>query len=123
MRTMCYICLLVETVLSLSGRRDMQIAQADWPQLFQSNIDDTLKSEGGSWSPADNNTVTNVTVQLGATAYLHCHVRTTGDHAVTGSEVTCKINSKFIMYLFSIKSWIKHRMQTDQPSHIVCVCR
>lgn len=33
-----------------------------------------------------NNTVTNVTVQLGTTAYLHCHVRHS-DHAITGSEV------------------------------------
>ncbi|XP_044739915.1 sialoadhesin-like [Chrysoperla carnea] len=32
-----------------------------------------------------NNTVTNVTVQLGTTAYLHCHVRHS-DHAITGSE-------------------------------------
>ncbi|GLV43516.1 hypothetical protein CBL_04058 [Carabus blaptoides fortunei] len=83
--------LLLTTSMDMR-RRDVPISQTDWRQLFQSNIEETLKSDGGSWSPADNNTVTNVTVQLGATAYLHCHVRTTGDHAVSGSEVTCKIN-------------------------------
>ncbi|RZC37890.1 uncharacterized protein BDFB_006964, partial [Asbolus verrucosus] len=35
---------------------------------------------------AENNTITNVTVQLGATAYLHCHVRSTGDRALAGAE-------------------------------------
>lgn len=34
-----------------------------------------------SWGPADNNTVTNVTVQLGVTAYLHCRTHAVGDNA------------------------------------------
>lgn len=57
----------------------------DWRQLWHSN-EGLVKGEGGI-SPLDNNTVTNVTAQLGATAYLHCHVRSIGDRAMQGSEV------------------------------------
>lgn len=65
-------------VLIVSGRREMH-PYPDWRQLWHSGGDGVgiVKGEGGI-SPLDNNTVTNVTVQLGATAYLHCHVRTIG---------------------------------------------
>ncbi|XP_017771242.1 PREDICTED: neurotrimin [Nicrophorus vespilloides] len=57
---------------------------SDWRQLWYPNFEDFAKAEN---SVGDhNNTVTNVTVQLGATAYLHCHVRSTNDRTLAGAE-------------------------------------
>lgn len=51
-------------------------------------MEEGLNLDGAAWGVMDNNTVTNVTVQLGATAFLHCHVRTFGDRTVGGAEVS-----------------------------------
>lgn len=58
---------------------------SDWRQLWYPNFEDFSRAE--AIAGAENNTITNVTVQLGATAYLHCHVRNTGDRALAGAEV------------------------------------
>ncbi|XP_068894770.1 protein CEPU-1 isoform X1 [Tenebrio molitor] len=64
-------------------RRDLQ-KYSDWRQLWYPNFEDFSRAE--AMAGAENNTITNVTVQLGATAYLHCHVRSTGDRALAGAE-------------------------------------
>lgn len=68
-------------------RRDAQQYNLEWRQLWYPNFEDYARAEG---IVGDNNTVTNVTVQLGATAYLHCHVRTTADRTMAGAEVSSK---------------------------------
>lgn len=51
--------------------------------MWYPNLDDLARAE----ALGQNNTVTNITVQLGATAYLHCHVRSGGDRTISGGEV------------------------------------
>lgn len=70
--------------LIVAERRDLQ-KYSDWRQLWYPNFEDFSRAE--AMAGAENNTITNVTVQLGATAYLHCHVRSTGDRALAGAEV------------------------------------
>ncbi|KAK9892144.1 hypothetical protein WA026_018343, partial [Henosepilachna vigintioctopunctata] len=57
---------------------------SEWKQLWYPNLEDFTKAEASISS--ENNTVTNITVQLGATAFLHCHVRSTNDRTLAGSE-------------------------------------
>lgn len=71
-------------ILLVAGRRDLQ-KYSDWRQLWYNNFEDFARAEGAAG--AENNTVNNVTVQLGATAYLHCHVRNPGDR-MTGADVS-----------------------------------
>lgn len=63
-------------------RRDLQ-KYSDWRQLWYNNFDDFSRTEGAAG--AENNTINNVTVQLGATAYLHCRVRSPGER-MTGTD-------------------------------------
>lgn len=75
----------------LTGRRDSRDIQAtypDWRQLWHAGMEDALNLDVASWGVMENNTVTNVTVQLGATAFLHCHVRTFGDRTIGGAEAS-----------------------------------
>ncbi|XP_044747062.1 lachesin isoform X2 [Coccinella septempunctata] len=57
---------------------------SEWKQLWYPNLEELAKAEASLAS--DNNTVTNITVQLGATAFLHCHVRNSHDRTLAGSE-------------------------------------
>lgn len=66
--------------------RDIQATYPDWRQLWHAGMEDALNLDVASWGVMENNTVTNVTVQLGATAFLHCHVRTFGDRTIGGAE-------------------------------------
>lgn len=55
--------------------------EGDWQQLWYNGFEEYQRLE-----PAlDNNTVTNVTAQLGATAFLHCPVRHKADRGVSQS--------------------------------------
>lgn len=57
---------------------------------------------------AENNTITNVTVQLGATAYLHCHVRSTGDRTLAGAEVSSHfLLDQYVSYTVCITLYLK----------------
>lgn len=83
-----------------SGRRDIQ-TYPDWRQLWNSNtLDDYAKVEGSAGP--ENNTVNNVTVQLGATAYLHCHVRSPGDR-IAGTDVSGNLNFSELQTVPSLK--------------------
>ena len=57
---------------------------ADWKALWFSNLDDLQRVNDAN----DNNTVSNVTVQLGGTAFLHCKVRNLADRTVSDAEVS-----------------------------------
>lgn len=59
---------------------------AKWHEQWYPNLEDYARAEGAAG--AENNTVNNVTVQLGATAYLHCRVRSGGDRTLSGAEVS-----------------------------------
>ncbi|CAG9863235.1 unnamed protein product [Phyllotreta striolata] len=66
------------------GHQQQQQKYSEWRQLWYPSFEDFSRAE--AMTGAENNTITNVTVQLGATAYLHCHVRSTGDRALAGGE-------------------------------------
>lgn len=71
----------------VSGRKDAHHEKyTDWKQLWHPNYEDYSRAEASL--VLDNNTVTNVTVQMGATAYLHCRVRHTPDRALGGGDVS-----------------------------------
>lgn len=67
------------------SRRHITNQQGNWQQEWYSGTDDYHQRLGEG--PADNNTVVNVTVQLGASAFLHCRVRNMGERTVS-PEVT-----------------------------------
>ncbi|CAH1110063.1 unnamed protein product [Psylliodes chrysocephalus] len=72
---------------NMHARRDgyqQQQKYSEWRQLWYPSFEDFSRAE--AMTGAENNTITNVTVQLGATAYLHCHVRSTGDRTLAGAE-------------------------------------
>lgn len=52
----------------------------EWQQLWYSNFEEFQKLTEPIF---DNNTVSNMTVQLGSTAYLHCRVRNLGERTVS----------------------------------------
>ncbi|KAI5744588.1 hypothetical protein M8J76_003594 [Diaphorina citri] len=51
----------------------------DWPSWYN-NFDEYQRLTEPIF---DNNTVTNMTVQLGGTAYLHCRVRNLGERTIS----------------------------------------
>ena len=65
------------------GRRDLPHRHGDWQQLWYSNFEEFQRLTEPSF---DNNTMSNVTVQLGGTAFLHCRVRNLGERTV-GDQV------------------------------------
>lgn len=67
-----------------SDRRVPYSIPADWKALWFSNLDDLQRVNDAN----DNNTVSNVTVQLGGTAFLHCKVRNLADRTVSDAEVS-----------------------------------
>lgn len=96
----------IEIIILVSGRKEVH-SYPDWRQLWHTNGDGALVKGEGGISPLDNNTVTNVTVQLGATAYLHCHVRSIGDRSMQGSEVSQIFKPSLIQkknYLVDLKN-------------------
>lgn len=58
------------------GRRDTFGRSSDWQRLWYSNFEEFQKLAEPLF---DNNTVTNLTVQLGGNAFLHCRVRNLGE--------------------------------------------
>ncbi|PBC30937.1 Hemicentin-1 [Apis cerana cerana] len=78
-----------------NDRRVPYSIPADWKALWFSNLDDLQRVNDAN----DNNTVSNVTVQLGGTAFLHCKVRNLADRTVSDAEVntcSCKRNKSFV---------------------------
>lgn len=78
-----------KNVSFVSGKRDIQ-NYSKWREQWYPNLEDYARAEGAAG--AENNTINNVTVQLGATAYLHCHVRSIADRALAGAEVSAITN-------------------------------
>lgn len=74
---------LVADSLQDGGKRDVSSTHrhsAEWQQLWYSNFEEFQRLTEPSF---DNNTVTNITVQLGGTAYLHCRVRNLGERTIS----------------------------------------
>ncbi|KAM0725659.1 Zwei Ig domain protein zig-8 [Formica fusca] len=57
---------------------------SDWKALWFSNLDELQRVNDAN----DNNTVSNVTVQLGGTAFLHCKVRNLAERTVSDAEIS-----------------------------------
>ncbi|KYQ55209.1 hypothetical protein ALC60_05834 [Trachymyrmex zeteki] len=55
---------------------------SDWKALWFSNLDELQRVNEAN----DNNTVSNITVQLGGTAFLHCKVRNLAERTVSDAE-------------------------------------
>lgn len=69
----------------VSDRRVPYSIPSDWKTLWFSNLDEFQRVNDAN----DNNTVSNATVQLGGTAFLHCKVRNLADRTVSDAEVSC----------------------------------
>lgn len=90
-------------------RTDIKISQ--YPGFQHRHLLNTpLEGEGGGneldagteekgWGPADNNTVTNVTVQLGVTAYLHCKTHAVGDKVEVSFYLSQREHIKSFLHL------------------------
>lgn len=81
-----------------SDRRVPYSIPADWKALWFSNLDDLQRVNDAN----DNNTVSNVTVQLGGTAFLHCKVRNLADRTVSDAEVSDFAILPRYAHLFSV---------------------
>ncbi|XP_030765176.1 neurotrimin-like [Sitophilus oryzae] len=79
-----WISPIVFTYSSGYRRKETQHKYSEWRQLWHPNFEDYNRAEASVGF--DNNTITNVTVQLGATAYLHCRVRSSADRTLGGGE-------------------------------------
>ena len=60
-----------------------------WRQLWYSDFEEFQRLTEPSF---DNNTMSNITVQLGGTAFLHCRVRNLGERTVS-AEVSIAFHS------------------------------
>ncbi|KAL7295136.1 hypothetical protein TKK_0011445 [Trichogramma kaykai] len=71
-------------VLPAKHRRIPYSIPSDWKALWYSNLDELQRVNEAN----ENNTVTNVTVQLGGTAFLHCKVRNLAERTVSDAEIS-----------------------------------
>ncbi|XP_075215085.1 neurotrimin-like [Lycorma delicatula] len=73
---------LVPTTLQDKVKRELngKSESTEWQQLWYSNFEEYQRLTEPSF---DNNTVSNVTVQLGGTAFLHCRVRNLGERTIS----------------------------------------
>lgn len=86
-----FINLIVKNLATLSDKnfhfvKDRRVPYnipPDWRALWYSNLDELQRVNEAN----DNNTVSNVTVQLGGTAFLHCKVRNIGERSISDAEV------------------------------------
>ncbi|RZF41348.1 hypothetical protein LSTR_LSTR000062 [Laodelphax striatellus] len=79
------VCLLLATLVPTTIQHKMkrELGKGDsteWQQLWYSNFEEYQRLTEPSF---DNNTVSNVTVQLGGTAFLHCRVRNLGERTIS----------------------------------------
>lgn len=72
---------LLMNVVYVTGRREAPHRHAEWQQLWYSNFEEYQRLTEPTF---DNNTISNVTVQLGGSAFLHCRVRNLGERTVSG---------------------------------------
>ncbi|XP_058798909.1 zwei Ig domain protein zig-8-like [Phymastichus coffea] len=84
----CMIFLILPTILlarSLNKERQLPYEPpSDWKALWYSNLEELQRANEAN----ENNTITNVTVQLGGTAFLHCKVRSLAERNVADAEVS-----------------------------------
>ena len=67
----------------ISDRRIPYSIPSDWKALWYSSLDELQRVNEAN----ENNTVSNVTVQLGGTAFLHCKVRNLAERTISDAEV------------------------------------
>lgn len=87
------VTLIIENLFGLflfSDRRVPYSIPSDWRALWYSNLDDLQRVNEAN----DNNTMSNETVQMGATAFLHCEVRNLGERTASDAEVRTKDSIK-----------------------------
>ncbi|VEN53068.1 unnamed protein product [Callosobruchus maculatus] len=75
-RFWCLLCIcpiLLANTMDYSNYENHIVRRTHLRQLWDPNFEDAMRVEAVTGT--ENNTVTNMTVQLGATAYMHCHVR------------------------------------------------
>ncbi|KDR15426.1 Neuronal cell adhesion molecule, partial [Zootermopsis nevadensis] len=86
---------------------------AEWQQLWYSNFEEYQRLMEPNF---DNNTISNITVQLGATAFLHCRVRNLGERTVS-AEVQWKKLRNILQSFYEVGrnfgmfqiSWVRRR--------------
>ncbi|XP_063980771.1 zwei Ig domain protein zig-8 [Diachasmimorpha longicaudata] len=57
---------------------------SDWRALWYNNLDELQRVNEAN----ENNTVSNVTVQLGGTAFLHCKLRNLAERSISDAEIS-----------------------------------
>ncbi|XP_054277442.1 hemicentin-2 [Macrosteles quadrilineatus] len=79
---MVQLTILVSSSLQEKAKREVPTHRhaAEWQQLWYSNFEEFQRLTEPSF---DNNTVSNITVQLGGTAFLHCRVRNLGERTIS----------------------------------------
>uniref|UniRef100_A0A1B6CT58 Ig-like domain-containing protein n=1 Tax=Clastoptera arizonana TaxID=38151 RepID=A0A1B6CT58_9HEMI len=78
-----FCSLLIVKSLQDNGKREVSTHRqtGEWnQQLWYSNFEEYQRLTEPSF---DNNTVSNITVQLGGTAFLHCRVRNLGERTIS----------------------------------------
>ncbi|XP_043279945.1 hemicentin-2 [Venturia canescens] len=82
------VFLILPTILlARSLDKDRRVSYSipsDWRALWYSNLDELQRVNEAN----DNNTVSNVTVQLGGTAFLHCKVRNLAERTISDAEIS-----------------------------------
>ncbi|XP_003427286.1 zwei Ig domain protein zig-8 [Nasonia vitripennis] len=82
------VFLILPTILlARSLDKDRRIPYSipsDYKALWYSNLDELQRVNEAN----ENNTVSNVTVQLGGTAFLHCKVRNLAERTVSDAEIS-----------------------------------
>ncbi|XP_058798908.1 zwei Ig domain protein zig-8-like [Phymastichus coffea] len=84
----CTLFLILPTILlarSLDKERQVQFSPpSEWKALYYSNLEDLQRANEAN----ENNTISNVTVQLGSTAFLYCKLRNPVERTVADVEVS-----------------------------------
>ncbi|XP_058798913.1 zwei Ig domain protein zig-8-like [Phymastichus coffea] len=82
------VFLILPTILlARSFNKDRQAPNghpSEWKALWYSNLEELQKAN----EIHQNNTITNVTVQLGDTAFLHCKIRNLADNTIPDTEIS-----------------------------------
>lgn len=82
-RRMTFLTISYCSVFGIKDRRLPYGVPSDWKALWYSNLDELQRVNEAN----DNNTISNVTVQLGGTAFLHCKARHMADRTISDAEV------------------------------------
>ncbi|XP_058808604.1 zwei Ig domain protein zig-8-like [Phymastichus coffea] len=137
------VILILPTILLATSldreRRLPHSPPSEWKALWYSNLEELQRANEAN----ENNTVTNVTIQLGGTAFLHCKVHNLADrngadteiswirrrdwHVLTSSTFTYTSDERFqVLHLEGSDDWtlqLKYVQERDNGTYECQVSR